>query len=186
MDFAELQPIFAGRRVALVGNAQSIFGKRQGAEIDSHDVVVRFNYGEIKSPRDQGHRTDVYGVSDAGVTWEYVETHFHPRVVIWLTPKPLSEKLAQPHPIPLFRTPETVAAELSTQTAPGRPSSGLIASSLVLGKCGAAAVDLYGFDFFQTRTFYHRIHWRFWRKRRMPHVGSSERKVIESMGITIH
>ncbi|MEO7099594.1 MAG: glycosyltransferase family 29 protein [Luteolibacter sp.] len=186
MDFNELQQIFEGRRIALVGNAQSIFGKNHGAEIDAHDVVMRFNYGEIKSPRDQGSRTDVYGLSDARITWDYIETNFHPRVVVWLTPKPLSEKLSEPNAIPLFRTPETVAEELSVKTSPGRPSSGLIASSLVLDKCGAASIDLYGFDFFETRTFYHGIRWRFWRKRRMPHVGSSERKVIESMGIAIH
>jgi len=186
MDFNEFQPIFAGKRVALVGNAQSIFGKNHGAEIDAHDVVMRFNYGEIKSPRDQGSRTDVYGLSDARIDWPYIETNFHPRTAIWLTPKPLSENLSQPHAIPLFRTPETVAEELAVKTAPGRPSSGLIASSLVFQKCGAAAVDLYGFDFFETRTFYHGIRWRFWRKRRMPHVGASERQVIESMGIAIH
>jgi hypothetical protein len=191
VEFNELKQIIAGRRVALVGNAQSIFSKRQGKEIDKHDVVMRFKFGQIKSPRNQGQRTDIYGVSDPHITWEYVETNFNPKVAIWLTPKPLSEKLAQPHSIPLFRTPETVAEELSTHTAPGRPSSGLIACSLVLGKCGAASIDLYGFDFFQSRSFYHRIKWqfwrkRFWRKRRMPHIGSSERIVVESMGISIH
>lgn len=186
MDFTQVRQVFAGRSVALVGNAVSIFGKRHGEEINKRDVVMRFNFGEIKSPIDQGQRTDVYGVSDSRITWEYVETHFNPQLVIWLTPKPMSENFARPYPIPLFRTPASVAEELSVQTAPGRPSSGLIACSLVLRLCGAASVDLYGFDFFKTRTFYHRGDWRFWRKRRIPHLGKSERVVVESMGIAIH
>lgn len=54
MDFNALQPVFAGRHMALVGTAQSIFGKKRGLEIEAYNVVMGFNYGEIKSPRDQG------------------------------------------------------------------------------------------------------------------------------------
>ncbi len=30
-------------RIAIVGNAKSIFGKNHGTEIDNHDIVVRLN-----------------------------------------------------------------------------------------------------------------------------------------------
>jgi len=186
MNLTEFQTIITGKRIALVGNAKSLFGKKQGSAIDSHELVMRFNFGEIKSPRDQGSRTDLYGLSDARIEWDYIATHFHPKVAIWLTPKPLSEKLQQPSSIPLFRTPESVAEELSLGTSPGRPSSGLIACGLLMKECGARSIDLYGFDFFQSGTFYHGIRWRFWRKKRMPHDGSSEKKMIERMGITVH
>lgn len=34
---------FSGKRVALVGNAASLFDKKYGTEIDNHEVVVRLN-----------------------------------------------------------------------------------------------------------------------------------------------
>jgi hypothetical protein len=36
---------FAGRRVALVGNASSLLASNMGAEIDAHDIVIRMNLG---------------------------------------------------------------------------------------------------------------------------------------------
>lgn len=51
-----------GKRVALVGSAASIEGTGHGPEIESHDVVVRVNYGAPvpgRLIRDAGHRTDI-------------------------------------------------------------------------------------------------------------------------------
>jgi len=36
---------FNGKTVAIIGNAQSLFNKTYGKEIDSHDVVIRINRG---------------------------------------------------------------------------------------------------------------------------------------------
>lgn len=185
MEFAECQRLFEGKKVALVGNAQSIFGKGQGQKIDACDVVMRFNFGLIKEPRDQGSRTDVLGTSDRKIDWDYVTTGFAPKLVIWLTPKPLGEHLALPNAIPLFRTPEPVAEELMHRVAPDRPSSGLIAAHLIVNHFKAASVELYGFDFFKTATFYHGFRWRFWRRRKIVHNGSSEARVIAELGCKV-
>ena len=186
MDILEYQQFFQGRRVALVGNAQSIFGKNHGAEIDAHEVVVRFNYGEIKSILDQGIRTDALATSDPRIAWDFIREKFSPKFVIWLPSTKDSEKLMLGSNIPLFRTPKHVARELHPRTSPGFPSSGLIAPYLIEEKFGAKSVDLFGFDFFKTRSFYHRIRWRFWRKRRLSHDGRLERSIMEAMGASTH
>ncbi len=49
------------KTIALVGNAPSEVGKAKGAEIDSHDIVVRFNNYEIKGyENDYGSKTDIW------------------------------------------------------------------------------------------------------------------------------
>lgn len=186
MDIIECQQFFEGRRVAFVGNANSIFGKGHGAAIDSYDIVVRFNYGEIKSVRDQGKRTDTLATSDSRIEWDFIREKFSPKFVIWLPSTKDPVKLMHGSDIPLFRTPTHVAKELHPRTSPGLPSSGLIAAYLIKDKFRAESVNLFGFDFFQSRSFYHRIHWRFWRKKRMVHDGRSERGIMESMGVVIH
>jgi hypothetical protein len=53
--------IFDGATIALVSNAPSLLGAGFGAEIDSADVVVRFNrFVTAGHEADVGRRTDVY------------------------------------------------------------------------------------------------------------------------------
>src|SRR5262245_35241333 len=64
----DVDPSFAklvsGRTVAIVGPARTMLGKNQGAHIDAHDLVVRFNDTfDLPSRReltaDIGTRTDI-------------------------------------------------------------------------------------------------------------------------------
>lgn len=48
-----------GKSVIVVGPAGYLKGRNQGAWIDSHDVVVKLNWGETLSHEDYGSRTDV-------------------------------------------------------------------------------------------------------------------------------
>ena len=59
----KLQALVDGKSVAVVGNASSLFGKNQGAEIDAHDVVIRLNRGFIVDRTQQGSRTDIIGTA---------------------------------------------------------------------------------------------------------------------------
>jgi hypothetical protein len=64
---------FNGKKVAIVGNATSLFEQSYGKDIDSHDVVVRINRAApicfLKNKREmkktQGLRTDVWAFSFA-------------------------------------------------------------------------------------------------------------------------
>jgi hypothetical protein len=48
-----------GKKIALVGPAQSIEGSSNGKKIDDCDIVVRLNYAKIKNEKDSGSRTDI-------------------------------------------------------------------------------------------------------------------------------
>ena len=59
--YPELLPIrneIEGKRIAIVGNAKSIFDTKYGKEIDSHDFVIRFNHGVPIKEESQGSKTD--------------------------------------------------------------------------------------------------------------------------------
>ncbi|CAI9392795.1 glycosyltransferase family 29 protein [Microbacterium sp. T2.11-28] len=55
--FAQL---VAGRTVAVVGNGPGNLGSGKGAEIDAHDVVIRFNNHPTGYEADYGIRTDIW------------------------------------------------------------------------------------------------------------------------------
>jgi len=52
--------LVAGRTVAVVGNGPGCLGRGLGAEIDAHDLVVRFNNYPSGYEADYGARTDVW------------------------------------------------------------------------------------------------------------------------------
>lgn len=58
---------FENKSVALIGNAESLFHKDYGNEIDSHDVIIRMNkaamlYTNFDCEKSHGKRTDVWAV----------------------------------------------------------------------------------------------------------------------------
>jgi hypothetical protein len=60
-DIYDLRAAWAGARsVALVGNAATILEQNNGALIDSHDLVIRFNRAHVAGLEDKiGSRTDI-------------------------------------------------------------------------------------------------------------------------------
>ena len=53
--------VLDGKTIAVVGNGPSEIGKNRGAEIDAHDIVIRFNnYQTIGFEKDYGTKTDVW------------------------------------------------------------------------------------------------------------------------------
>jgi hypothetical protein len=149
----EFQPLFEGKTVALVGNAQSLFGSGFGPEIESAAVVARMNFGFVRSKSDQGVRTDVlFFATKMG--------HFKARQLfgcgqfIWASPKRNTIALGfLLHPQSIAFVPLEDAMRLEGQLQ-ARPSTGMVALHLLLNRFYAAEVRLYGFDWKVTRTFY--------------------------------
>ncbi len=57
----EFYKLLKGKTIAIVGNGPSETGKNKGAEIDKHDIVIRFNNYETKGfEQDYGTRTDIW------------------------------------------------------------------------------------------------------------------------------
>lgn len=159
LSFVELQSFLSGKSVAIIGNASSIFNDALGAEIDTHDVVIRINYGYIKDPVAQGSKTTIWAGSVALDEHE-VQTRFAPIYAMWMTPRRRSLPNYSPafrrklfmHPVEIW---ETLQKELGAWgDGQARPTTGAMLINLVVKHCAPSRVRLYGFDFFKTKTFY--------------------------------
>ena len=167
-------------KVAVVGNAQSILDNANGADIDSHDVVVRLNRGLITEPAAQGKRSDILGLACNMTHAEVAEAFGTPRIV-WLTP--IRELMA--NDLLRRRTELSVVPiphwmDLKRQIDEARPSAGLIVLNLLLHYSSCERIDLYGFDWKASKTLYHSVerHEREGVKRRW-HDWELERRLVE-------
>lgn len=138
--------------VALVGNAQSIFDKQHGVEIDQHDVVVRMNAGWPIDPRCQGQRTDLLCLSMGLTAAEILEKYGSPKL-IWMTPKRrIMHNSVKNRGLYIY--PRKCWDLLREELEGNRPSTGAMAIDLFCRQLGVQRISLYGFDFKKTKTFY--------------------------------
>lgn len=159
LSFVELQSFLSGKSVAIIGNANSIFNDALGAEIDTHDVVIRINYGYIKDPVAQGSKTTIWAGSVA-LNEREVQEHFAPAYAMWMTPKrrslpdysPTFRRKLYMHPLEIWEILQKELAPLGDGQA--RPTTGAMVVNFVVKHCSPSRVRLYGFDFFKTKTFY--------------------------------
>lgn len=146
---------FEGKTVAVVGNAMSLFDKSYGAEIDSHDVVVRMNkaamlYTKKEAARSHGTKTDVW------VFWNTAEyKSFFSKI---------SPKIKKMHAGHQGRTPNNIHQvdfvypdnrykELKKHAGNhNNPTTGMIFLDH-LSTCEPKSVSVYGFDWKETPTF---------------------------------
>ena len=131
-----------GKRVAIVGNAKSLFDKRYGKEIDNHDFIIRFNKGFITVPQAQGTKTDML-ILALNLRFDERKS-FNARYVV------NRSKHYDNQTIWTIGCQERmdICARIGKQ-----PSSGFMAIDICLA-FGASEIDLYGFDFEETPTFY--------------------------------
>jgi len=114
-QLSTLEPLLNGSRVAVIGNAQSIFHRRDGREIDDYDVIVRMNHGVITSPQHQGSRTDVLCVASA-MTITELRSRFGSPVVVHTSAHRTRMKLSVVYGYPkLFFTPRKLWRDLREQ-----------------------------------------------------------------------
>lgn len=140
-EIRQVKNFIKGKSVALVGNAKSIFDKANGKDIDAHEVVIRFNRGFITAPDAQGTKTDI---------------------LILACELNLDEKASYKAYYSINRSGNTRCGDLTIGNKMRarlrawigkQPSSGFMAIDLCR-EAGAKSIDLYGFDFEKTPTFY--------------------------------
>lgn len=133
--------LIKGKTVAIVGNAQSIFDEENGKAIDDHDVVIRFNKGFIINPKAQGTKTTIL------------------MLACELT---LDEKQSYKAFISINRSKNTRSGDITIKNEMRQrlknwigkqPTSGFMAID-ICRQAKAKQIDLYGFDFEKTKTFY--------------------------------
>lgn len=146
----DLRRLVNGRRVVVVGNASSIIGQGRGKEIESYDVVARFNQGyPWVHPADLGTRTDIY-VSCGDVPIRFMD-RLNPRWFMTSNERPNN---AQFEP---FTYPEEWKCELEAALDGERPTSGIRLLDLLSRETRPACVHLIGFDFLRTPSWHGRL-----------------------------
>jgi len=146
---------FFQKKVALVGNAESLFSKSYGIEIDDHEVVVRLNkaamlHSRFDVEKSHGKKTDIW------MFWRTAEynKHFH-------TIDKNIKKMHMGHqdrnrlnmtevdfvyPNSLYDPLKKVAGKHNN------PTTGLMAIDYIL-HCEPKLLSIYGFDWKETPTF---------------------------------
>lgn len=144
--YSELLPIkseIKGKRVAVIGNASSIFGSKYGPEIDNHDFVIRFNRGFITKPESQGTKTSLLILACA--LTEEEKNSFNAKYIA-------NRSRTYINNFANF-TINSHERAVMKQGIGAQPSSGFMAVNICL-YFGAKSIDLYGFDWGNTKTFY--------------------------------
>ena len=141
-EIFEIGEHIKGKNVAIVGNAKSIFSKKNGKEIDEHDFVIRFNKGFIYDKESQGSKTNLL-ILACEPTSEEIES-FHAQFVC--------NRSKHYHNLTKYTITNTQRALMKDEIG-SQPSSGYMAIDVCFN-FKAKSIDLYGFDFEETPTFY--------------------------------
>lgn len=175
---------FENKKIAIVGNAMSLFDKNYGQEIDSHEVVVRLNkaamlYDRFDVAKSHGNKTDVW--------------------IFWNTPeyKHLFGKYSNVKKMHAghqsrnstiiknvdFVYPMTPNYEKLKKVAGkhSNPTTGFIALDWIVS-CKPSSLDIYGFDWKETPTYTdpNRI-----KDKSCPHDFETERKYVKENILTL-
>lgn len=153
-----LAKLLENKTIAIVGNGPSEIGKSKGKEIDSHDIVIRFNnYRTDGFEADYGSKTDIWARGSGGndvidrkqkyqlVTWEADYTHWR---VLYDYLDIMYRQVKEGQLIYNF----DYDCHLSLRNASGIdfPTTGLVLIWDIYQKLGSLDnVDFYGFSFCQ-------------------------------------
>ena len=146
---------FDGKTVAIVGNAQSLFNKTYGKEIDSHDVVIRINRGietcfNNAALPSHGNKLDVW-VFNLYRTLEKFDVANEDKFQ-----KPYKRLQMNYNPI-LGKIDSTISqeaqAEIVGMFSPKKVTTGFRILHYMT-KFEPSKVSIYGFDWKETPTFY--------------------------------
>lgn len=132
----------AGKRIAIVGNAKSLFDLKQGAQIDGFDFVIRFNRGFITRPECQGTKTNLLLLA-----CELTSNEIASYNATWVANR------SRHYKNPVYFTIPDIDRKIIRDKLDCQPSTGFMAIDLCLAS-GAKSIDLFGFDFERTPTFY--------------------------------
>jgi len=148
-SLVEIRKFCKDKKICLLGNANSILNGKK--DIDSFDIVCRMNRGYPGGKEKFiGSRTDVLFLS-TGLSGEKVRGLFNPRFVVWMT---ACHRLAYPW---VFKSAVQNPAEdwkaLHNKLSIN-PTTGIMALNFILKHIDFKSLDIYGFDFFKTKTWY--------------------------------
>jgi len=149
-----LRDTFNDKTVAVVGNADSLFPLNYGTDIDNHDVVVRINKGALicfdkvtpEVAKSHGRKTDVWVMARQEIRQVLPKHQGKAGLVIATCPESA--------PSSNYIVCTDRVSELTEQFG-SPPSTGVRLLDL-LKDLNCKTVDVYGFDWKETDTFYER------------------------------
>lgn len=150
---ARMRNAIADRSVCVVGNAQSLFEQRFGAEIEAHDIIIRLNKGFVFDRGSQGKRTDMVGLTPELSEVEVAEK-FAPRIWLMLIPKMRHYRIFSSRAVKATLFYPFRFWLVDRNLIGRRPSSGFMIISWLMRLKAAKSVTLYGFDFGASGTYY--------------------------------
>ena len=144
-DFDSLEPLkklLKNKTVAIVGNSQKILSEKHGAEIEAHDIVIRFNKGFPQGkPEALGKRTDILFLA---CTLSNLELKIF-NATYTVKRSNLCQNACNFDISKIDR--------VSLKQGVSQPSTGVMAINFALS-ANCKSIDLYGFDFFKSPTYY--------------------------------
>jgi len=148
-SLVEIQEFCRDKRICILGNANSILNGKK--DIDSFDVVGRMNRGTPRG-REQliGSRTDILFLS-THMSGENVLASFSPQFIVWMT---VCRRLASSWVLKnAIQNPEEDWNVLYDKLSIN-PTTGMMVLYFILKHLDFKSLDIYGFDFFKTKTWY--------------------------------
>lgn len=163
LEYKKFLKFFSNKTVAVVGNAESLFSTRCGTWIDSHDIVIRFNLGIVAGNKvSHGIKTDWAFVNNLSLIQKhsnllletdvnFLELYNHERDYSNFDFNNINN-------YNLYKLNYDVAQQLiQTYDFPTskKPSTGLV-TLYMLTFANPKHVDVFGFDFKKTITWYNK------------------------------
>jgi hypothetical protein len=155
------EKLVAGKSVAVVGNGPQEMGKGTGKEIDSHDLVIRFNNFKTAGYEiDYGTRTDIWARNNnifetknrenpeqfKMIVWRFDKSYWVHHRELWLIAT--AQSLAGKAVYGAF--PENVIADVHKWLDPAEevfPTLGALVIKFLVDYTEVKSVDIYGFSF---------------------------------------
>lgn len=141
-----LLSILAGKSVAVIGNARALANTTFGADIDSHDIVIRINRAPMPDAISHGSKTDWLALATKLTTADRLR--INAATYLWMSHKrkrldwaTATSKRFYLHPLAQYHA---MKDRLGRQ-----PTTGAMMIDLV-AKSSAREINLYGFDFFSS------------------------------------
>lgn len=153
-----LKEFIKNKTVAIVGNSQNIFNKKQGKEIDNHDIIIRFNKGYPIRKDSQGTKTDIVFLA-CTLSKEELEM-FNAKYTIRRSRycgTVCNFDLNDGDKYQFIQDRNEESKRIGEKVS--QPSTGFIAIQFCLSS-ECRSIDIYGFDFFKNPTYYNKPNYK--------------------------
>jgi hypothetical protein len=169
-NLIEIQTLLNNKNICLLGNSNSIL--KNPKNIDSYDIICRINKGNpIGKEKFIGSRTDILFLSTK-IEDSEIRKNYNPKYVLWVT-KDITKQsnwITQR----VIKVPTEDWQEVKNKLTT-LPSSGCVSIYFLIKHINFNKLDIYGFDFFKSGTWYHHLKNQPW------HSGNREEQFITNL-----